>query len=132
MSQVSNYPVNKDIFYEIRDEFLWVLADLRNADDVKAFYSDFFTKTERIMFAKRLAIAFMIRQGMKYDDIRRVLHVSTSTISAVAAWMEKGGDGVKRVIDRLSAEHKMLQFWKKVRREVVEYFINPRMTHETR
>lgn len=44
------------------------------------FFNEFFTHTERIMFAKRLAILFLKKEGVTPYRIARLLNVSTSTV----------------------------------------------------
>lgn len=127
MPQISRNPVHKDIFFEIRDDFLWALAEVKSPAEVKAFFYDFFTRTERIMFAKRLAVALMLHKGYRYDDVRFILHVSTSTITRIANWLDQGGDGVKRILDKLIKEEKMELFWNKVNRFIDKHIINPRL-----
>lgn len=114
MTQLSKRPVDKDVYYSIRDDFLWVLQSIRNPQDVKAFYYDFFTKTERVMFAKRLAVAMMLHKQFSYEDIVYILHVSTSTINRVSEWLDKGGEGTKKFLEKRMLSEEMEDFWKKV------------------
>lgn len=127
MTQLSRKPIHKDVFIEIRDDFLWVLAELKSTIEVKEFFYDFFTKTERVMLAKRLAVAMMIYKNYRYDDIRSILHVSTSTITRVSDWLDKGGDGVKRVLEKLVNEERMQAFWDKVNRFIDRHIVHPRI-----
>src|SRR3989344_9399809 len=94
MTQLSKNPVHKDVYYSIRDDFIWVIGSLHSQEETKAFFYDFFTKTERVMFTKRLAIALMLHKGYEYGQIQYILHVSTSTISRVMNWLDTF-DGVK-------------------------------------
>lgn len=114
MTQISKNPIDKDVYYSIRDDFLWIMASLHSTGEVKTFFYDFFTKTERIMLSKRLAVAMMIHKGFQYDDIRFILHVSTATISRVADWLDRGGEGVRKALDKLIAEERAEVFWKKI------------------
>ena len=114
MTQLSKRPVDKDVYNSIRDDFLWVLQSIRNPQDVKAFYYDFFTKTERVMFAKRLAVAMMLHKQFSYEDIVYILHVSTSTINRVSEWLDKGGEGTKKFLEKRMRSEEMEDFWKKV------------------
>ncbi|OGG31289.1 hypothetical protein A3A63_01205 [Candidatus Gottesmanbacteria bacterium RIFCSPLOWO2_01_FULL_46_9] len=114
MTQLSRNPVHKDVYYSIRDDFIWVIGSLHSQEETKAFFYDFFTKTERVMFTKRLAIALMLHKGYEYGQIQYILHVSTSTISRVMNWLDSGGAGVKHVLDKLIREEKMEDFWTKV------------------
>ena len=63
MPHVSRRPVEKDVYFQIVDGFYWLLTDLKSEPEMKVFLNDFFTKTERIMLAKRLAIALMVMKG---------------------------------------------------------------------
>ena len=121
MTQISKRPVDKDVYYSIRDDFLWVLQSIRNPQDVKAFYYDFFTKTERLMFAKRLAVAMMLYQNFSYDEIVYILHVSTSTINRVSEWLDKGGEGTKKLLKKRIQSEEMEVFWKKIEK-TLQYF----------
>ncbi len=104
MTQLSRNPIHKDVYYSIRNDFIWVIGSLRSQEETKSFFYDFFTKTERVMFTKRLAIALMIHRGYNYEQIRFILHVSTSTINRVMNWLDSGGVGVKRVLYKLIRE----------------------------
>jgi TrpR-related protein YerC/YecD len=125
MAQVSRNPIHKDVHYQIRDDFVWILSALRSIDEAKSFYYDFFTKTERMMFAKRLAVAMMLEKELTYQDIRSLLHVSTSTISRVSGWLDRSGTGVKQALDKLIREERMTQFWEKVDRLLEEQVFQP-------
>ena len=116
MVQLSRNPVHKDVFYQIRDDLIWVFSELRSQEDTKIFFYEFFTKTERIMLAKRLGIAMMLHRGFIYSDIREILHVSTSTITGVASQLDQGGIGIKKIIDKLAREERMEIFWSKINR----------------
>ncbi len=66
------------------------------------------------MLSKRLAIALMMQKDYNYDQIHSILHVSTSTITRVANWLDRGGFGVKQVLEKLIHEERMNAFWDKV------------------
>lgn len=124
MTQLSRNPIHKDVFFEIRDDFILLLSQLRGQAETKLFFYDFFTKTERVMFAKRLAVALMIRKGFQYKDIQYILHVSSATISKMINWMDQGGDGLKKALDKLIREEHMEAFWRKI-----NSFIKHNVTH---
>lgn len=125
MTQVSRRPMHKDVYYEIRDDFLWVLSALHFAGETKAFFYDFFTKTERIMLSKRLAVALMIQKGYHYDQIQAILHVSSATVSRVGNWLDRGGEGVKEVLNKLIREERMDAFWTKVNSLIDKHIVHP-------
>ncbi len=125
MTQVSRFPIHKDVYYEIRDDFLWILSALHSEEEVKSFYYDFFTKTERLMLSKRLAVAIMLTENFSYRDIRFILHVSTSTVSRVADWLDHGGEGVRHAIHKLTKREQMKTFLEKADKFLEKNIFNP-------
>lgn len=73
-----------ELFYE-------VVGDLRNGSEAKTFLLDFFTDSERLSFAKRLAVAIELEKKESYEAIRKKYGVSTATISSVAEMMASKG-----------------------------------------
>lgn len=68
-----------------------VLTDLKDPQTLQTFVEDFFTPTEQSVFAKRLQVAWLLHQGLSYEAIKDKLHVSSATISSVAAIKDKPG-----------------------------------------
>lgn len=69
---------------DILKQLYRLLADLRTPHEVAEFLSCFMTDTERLVFAKRLAIAWLLEQGFSYEEISKQLNVSSATISSAA------------------------------------------------
>ena len=114
MPHVSRYPIEKDVYFQIIDGFNWLLTDIKSEATMKLFIYDFFTKTERIMLAKRLAVALMISKGYETNLIKQVLKVSTATVYRIREWVERGGKGLQMGLNKLAHQEKTNQFWKKV------------------
>ena len=109
MSQVSKYPIQKDVYGEIFDTFLQTIANLRTKEQVLEFFTEFLTPTEKIMFSKRLAAGLLIAEGYDYREISRLLKTSSATISAFSS-LYKYGDGYKKVIDKIKNEKEIKDF----------------------
>ncbi len=109
MSQVSKYPVQKDVYDEIFDTFLQVIVNLRTKDEVRKFFNEFLTPTERVMFSKRLAAGLLIAEGYEYRDISNLLKTSSSTIATFSSYY-KYGDGYKKVIDKIKTDKEISEF----------------------
>ena len=62
-------------------EFTRMIVDLRTEFYIEKFISEFFTPTEQIMFAKRLAAIMMIHNGYSFSAIERTLKLSPSTVT---------------------------------------------------
>jgi len=83
MPQVSKRYIDKETYEKIFSLFLKSLRLLKNKKHASGFADDFFTKTEKKMFAKRITIAFLLAKNYNYREISDILKVSTSTIRTV-------------------------------------------------
>jgi len=80
---------------------LWnTLALLEDKKEAEAFFKDVFTRTEILMFAKRIQIAKMLLLGYDYQTISSFVRVGNTTISKVSDWLNQS-KGAKKVIQRL-------------------------------
>ena len=80
---------------------LWnALALLEDRKEAEAFFKDIFTRTEILMFAKRIQIANMLLSGYDYQTISSFVRVGNTTISKVSDWLNQS-EGAKKVIQRL-------------------------------
>ena len=106
MTKVSRrvLPENKIGLYV--DEFWKAVTLLESKDEVRAFFYDIITSTERVMLAKRLQIAKLLYQEASYDFIKKELNVTAATIANVSRWMVSFGEGYRMVIPRLEMNSK--------------------------
>ena len=106
MTQVSKYRMDKDLEKRMFNVFYKTLADLRTEKQVEMFLHDLLTPTEKVMLAKRLAIAILLIKDLSYRYIRDMLKVSTTTIVSTNMWLNQGGDGYRAAIEKLIREEK--------------------------
>lgn len=81
MPHVSRKRLPKDAYGAVLQEFFKMFLGLKATRRDKDFLYEFFTKTERIMFAKRLAILALLLKGAPPYHIRLRLNVSPSTVA---------------------------------------------------
>lgn len=81
---------------------LQLLTDLSSVGEARSFFQDFFTNSERQMFAKRLAILFALKEGKSYEEIRKLYGVSSATISSVAETMSN--KGMQLIIQKIETD----------------------------
>jgi len=110
MTQVSKYPISKDVYEHIFDVFLATIAEIKTKNEVASFLQDFLTPTERIMLAKRLAIGLLLAKNYDYREISKILRVSTTTIGNMSS-LYKYGHAYRKVIDDILADEEMEKFW---------------------
>ncbi|MBF8249592.1 MAG: TrpR-like protein YerC/YecD [Candidatus Levybacteria bacterium] len=114
MSQISNYPISKIIADRIFEIFLITITQLKDKTEADQFISDLLTPTEKIMIAKRLAIAFLLEKKYDYRSIQKLLRVSTGTITAVNLARNLGSNGYKNVISKIIKKENLVNLFDKV------------------
>lgn len=108
MSQVSKYPISKNIFDRIFEIFLRIFIEIKNKEDADQFITDLLTPTEKIMLAKRLAIAFLLEKNYDYRTIQSIIRVSSATITSVNMTLKYGSEGYKKLISKIIREEKLM------------------------
>lgn len=81
------------------DRLFEIILRLENAEDCYRFFEDICTIKEVQDMAQRLDAAFLLDQGMNYQDISREVGISTATISRVSKCL-KYGTGYRNAIDK--------------------------------
>lgn len=90
-------------------EFTRMIVDLRTEFYIEKFISEFFTPTEQIMFAKRLATIMMIHNGYSFSAIERTLKLSPSTVTRL--WKMTETDKFTVIGRRKLKEKARKKFW---------------------
>lgn len=112
--RTSEKKLNPSLEKEINDTFAQTIADLRDLGETKSFLNDFFNDTEFEAFAKRLAIAYWLKKGRSYNNIKDNLKVSSATIATVQTMMDK--PGFKLALKKMEAEEWANQWSEKIKR----------------
>lgn len=114
MTQISRYPVTTTVNKQILQLFRNAISSLKQSDEIDDFLEDFLSPVEKIMLAKRLAIAVMLAKGYDYQSIKAILHVTPSTIASVSIRLKYAGKGYKKTEEKILQEGKINDFWQKV------------------
>ncbi|MDO8621412.1 MAG: Trp family transcriptional regulator [Candidatus Levybacteria bacterium] len=114
MTQVSKYPIHKDVEKRMFEIFKSTISRLKNNEDIEDFLEDFLSPVEKIMLSKRLAIAVLLAKGHNYPAIAEILRVTPSTIASVSLRLKYSGKGYKKVVERILAMENQDNFWQKV------------------
>ena len=114
MTQVSRFRLRPEVWGRIFDLFLGTLISFKNKKDLEAFVHDFFTPTERIVFAKRLAVAVLLAKGNDYKEIRQLLRVTPITISKMSYHLQYEGAGLTPVIERILKKDATRVLWEEL------------------
>lgn len=93
-----------------------VVADLKGPEEVEVFLKDFFNGSELETFVKRLAIAYWLKKGRSYSNIKENLKVSSATIASIHESLNK--PGIKLALKKLEAEE-----WANLWSEKIKKFV---------
>jgi uncharacterized protein YerC len=107
MAQVSKRKLDPRILQKVFDLFLDSLTSTGNRKQTKEFLDELLTPTEKIMLAKRIAIAYLVLQGLDQRSIANFLKVSTSTVAKISLLLKIQGDGLPKVLGRLLRRKKI-------------------------
>lgn len=114
MTQVSKYPISQAVYDRIFEFFFQSIIGLKSHREVNDFFEDFLSETERMMLAKRLAIAVLLTKGYSFVEIRKILRVSQTTIANANVFLKYSNRGYKKVVQKILAAEKRDEFWQKL------------------
>ena len=97
MPQVSKNPIDKKTKQQIFDNFYGLVSKLIVKENIARVLGGLFTKTERIMIAKRIAAVILLSHGCSTRHISLTLKMSSATITKLKNEFEKGDKGLEEV-----------------------------------
>lgn len=89
--RVSEHKLNPSLKNQVIKTFAQTLVDMTKLSEVETFLKDFFNEGELETFAKRLAIAYWLKKGRSYTNIKDNLKVSSATIATIEKQMKNPG-----------------------------------------
>lgn len=92
MTQISKHRLQGNTLERTFELFVQTLLNIKDKETTKNFINGFFTPTEKIIFAKRIAIYVMLAKGNSYESIRTVLKVSPPTIARASSHLNYSHD----------------------------------------
>lgn len=114
--RVSERKLNKSLDKQIKITLSQTIADLKTLNEAQTFLQDFLSESEYETFSKRLAVAYWLKKGRSYANIKTNLKVSSATIASVAESINK--KGVKLALKKVEADE-----WANVWSERIKKFI---------
>ncbi len=122
MTQVSRRMLRKDIEDRVYEVLLESIASVKSKEAVDKFLDDLLSPTEKIMLAKRAAIALLIAKKYNQRTIANFLRVGLETISKVSRVMQKGTGGYEVVVSGIIRNEKLTGFLEKIDDALAELF----------
>lgn len=94
----------KDWKTKYTDRLFEAIISLYSVDEMERFFRDLMTVPEIETFAQRFQVAELLSQGMSYRQISKETGASTTTVTRINDWLQRGCDGYKLAISRLSGK----------------------------
>lgn len=114
MSQVSKFRLRPYVWDRIFDLYVETLISLKNKEQLASFLDDFLSPTERIVYAKRLAIVVLLEKGNSYEEISQILRVTPSTISKMSTIIKYGNGELKNISVKIAKKDKTKAMWEEL------------------
>lgn len=84
-------------------DLLWTsIAELKTRGEVKNFFKDLLSETEAVMLSRRIMIAKYLIEDKDYDEITKLMSVSSVTIARVHQWLASGFGGYEVAIKKFN------------------------------
>lgn len=87
------------------DDLFSAILSLKNIGEARRFFRDLLTEPEILEFANRWKVAQMLAKNIAYSKIEKETKMSTTTIARVSKWLNRGMNGYKLMINRLTHHH---------------------------
>jgi len=114
--RVSQKKLNVSLENQITKTLAQTVLDFKDINEMVSFLKDFFNQTELETFVKRLAVAYWLKKGRSWKNIKENLKVSSATISTIQNQMEKPGFAL--ALKKMEAEE-----WANVWAEKIQKFV---------
>lgn len=114
--RVSQRELDTELEKKMFGVWLEALAVCRDEVSADELMRDLLTDTERIVIAKRMAIALLLSHGYGYTEVANILKVSPPTISKVKRWLDERGAGFRKVLSLMEEDEQLIGFWDRVER----------------
>jgi len=114
--RVSENKLNPSLKNQLAKTLAQTLVDLKNLSEMHTFFNDFFNESELETFAKRLSIAYWLKKGRSYENIKNNLKVSSATIATIEKLLKK--PGFVLALKKMEAEEWANQWAEKIRKIV--------------
>lgn len=114
--RTSSKKINSTLKKSLESLLAQTIVDIKNPEEAETFLNSFMTDSEVETFTKRLAVAYWLKKGRSYNNIKENLKVSSATISTVQSIL--GKKGVQEALRKIEAEEWANQWSEKIKKFV--------------
>ena len=124
MPHVSRRKVDSRALKKIANFLLVALTDIKDRKEMMLFANCFFTKTERVMLAKRLGIAYLLSLNVPEETIAEILGVGRPTVEKMRLIIRSDHEGYDVAL-KVLRKSEMFEEFKQVFTDILKYMDNP-------
>lgn len=100
--RLSKNRINPHLKSELFKTLHQLIADLKDTQEIKEVLTTFLSDSEYTTLAKRLAVAYWLSKGRKYENIKQNLKVSSATVASIQGISNE--NGYKIALKKIMAE----------------------------
>lgn len=106
MPHLSKRVLEPEIKKDILESFTRVVKEIDSFNDAEGFLSAVLTDTERMMIAKRITAAFLLRHNIGSERIQEMLKLTQGTVFRLNLWIQTHREGFDVLFDKLGKERR--------------------------
>jgi uncharacterized protein YerC len=106
MPQVSKRKLEPQIKRDLIDSLSYTIKELKSKSDADKFLSSALTDTERLMVAKRVVTAFLLKNNIEEKKIGDTLKLTSATITRLKMWINLRREGFDLVFNKLEKRNR--------------------------
>ncbi len=122
MPHVSKRRIEPEVMKHTLDSLTLLIRDLDNVSDTQKFLFSVLSETERLMIAKRIVAAFLLRHNIEPGKIQDILKLTPATISRLRLWIQTHQEGFDIIFDKLE-KHRRWEISKEILFKILDYAI---------
>ena len=104
MPKVSRNPLSREMQQEMMRAFIQTLVKISDDALLRRFLDDLLSPTEKLMLAKRLMAAVLLKRGYSSGAVCTALKMSKTTVWLIQRELVKSGEGYRTVFERFFRE----------------------------
>jgi len=116
MARVSKYKLRDEVLEKLFELFFQIIGNQDDRNEFNEIINGIFSYNERIVFAKRIAIIYLLIKNIDSHNICMALNVSSSTVAKFKLLIENKQDGLVRAFDNIIFRDKT--------KEIIDDFFN--------
>lgn len=104
MPHLSKRKLDDASLKRIYDNLLLVLTKTKNKERMSALLTALLSETERVMLSKRIAVVYLLKEGVETEIIAELLKVTPFTVQRLRLWYEAKGEGYDVALEELRSQ----------------------------